>query len=64
MNWSRKILALLPRRECKHVVYFMETLERRPDGQVEAVCDKCGLTLVADYGLVLPAQLRQREKHA
>lgn len=47
---------------CDHEVYYMETMVRRKDGMVEATCHKCGETLVAEYGLALPAKLRQRPK--
>lgn len=55
LNWRA-------RRNCKHLVYYMDTMtERDANGNVHATCDKCGKELTADCGLHLPAELRQRK---
>jgi len=67
MTPFKQILARVRRffrqRYCRHVVYYMETMTPRDaDGNVHATCDRCGKELVADCGLHLNAELRQRHK--
>lgn len=57
----KRLLLRWRQSRCRHVVYYMETMTARDAaGNVHATCDRCGKELIAECGLDLPAELRQR----
>lgn len=55
------IVTSLRRRFCAHEVYIQD-IKRHSEHQVTASCIRCGKSLSATYGLVLPATLLQRPR--
>lgn len=60
MNWLRKLICTIT---CSHVCY-LEDMARRPDDQIECICNKCGTVLIADCGLHLGCSFERKPAEA